>query len=100
MVPGCFKCITFIVHFSSIIIIASASPRIVRHYILEVGDPCFKSREFSLSVASGECGDIENMRSVCYTIGKGHKAIKHGWQEENGDFSLKSTKTAFCQQPE
>lgn len=36
---GWFKCITFFVHFISIIT-ASAPPQIIRHSILEVGDPC------------------------------------------------------------
>ena len=40
MVSGWFKYITFyIVHFISIII-TSAPPQIIRHLILEVGDPC------------------------------------------------------------
>ena len=34
---------TFIVHFVSIIVI-SAPPLIIRHLILEVGDPCFKGQ--------------------------------------------------------
>ena len=38
MVSGWFKCITFLVLFISIII-TSAPPRIIRHYIPEVGDP-------------------------------------------------------------
>ena len=38
MVLGWFKCITFIVHFISIII-TSASPQNIRHYIPEFGDP-------------------------------------------------------------
>ena len=38
MVLGWFKSITFIVHF-----ITSASPQIMRHWIPEVGDPCYKA---------------------------------------------------------
>ena len=41
MVLERFKCITFIVHFISIIII-SVPPQITRHWIPEAGDPCFK----------------------------------------------------------
>ena len=41
MVSGWFKCITFIVHFISIII-TSAPHQIIRHEIPEVGDPCSK----------------------------------------------------------
>ena len=38
MVWGWFKCVTFIVHFISVII-TSAPPQIIRHWIPEVGDP-------------------------------------------------------------
>ena len=41
MVSGWFKCVTFIVHFISIIV-RSAPPQIIRQFILEVGDPWFK----------------------------------------------------------
>ena len=43
---GSFKCITFIVHII-FIIITSVPPRIIRHWILEVGDPCFKVTQLS-----------------------------------------------------
>ena len=39
MVLGYFQCVTLIVHFISIII-TSAPPRVIRHWILEVEDPC------------------------------------------------------------
>ena len=38
MVSGLFKCITFTVHFISIIITLAAA-QIIRHWILEAGDP-------------------------------------------------------------
>ena len=41
VVLGWFKCITFIVHFVSLTI-TSAPPQIIRHWVPEVGDPCFK----------------------------------------------------------
>lgn len=40
IVLGWFEHTTFFVHFISMIII-SAAPQVIRHYILEVGDPCF-----------------------------------------------------------
>ena len=43
---GSFKCITFIVHII-FIIITSVPPRIIRHWILEVGDPCFQVTQLS-----------------------------------------------------
>ena len=43
---GSFKWITFIVHII-FIIITSVPPRIIRHWILEVGDPCFKVTQLS-----------------------------------------------------
>ena len=39
IVSGCFKSTRFIVY---LIIITSLSPKIIRHEILEVGDPCSK----------------------------------------------------------
>ena len=39
VVSGWFKCITFIVHFISVII-TSAPPQTIRHQIPEAGDPC------------------------------------------------------------
>ena len=39
MVWGWFKCVTFIMPFISFII-TSAPPQIIRHYILEAGNPC------------------------------------------------------------
>ena len=42
VVSGWFKCITFIVHFISIIVI-SVPLQIIRHLIPEAEDPCFKN---------------------------------------------------------
>ena len=39
MVWGCFKSITFITHFISIII-PSTPPEVIRYYIPEIGDSC------------------------------------------------------------
>ena len=41
MVSGWFKCNTSIVHCFSVIV-AAAPPQIIRHYIPEVRDPCFR----------------------------------------------------------
>ena len=38
MVWGCFKSITFIMHFISIII--PSTPQVIRYYIPETGDSC------------------------------------------------------------
>ena len=51
MVWGWFKCITFIVHYISIIII-SGPPQIIKHWIPEVGDP--HSTPFMASI-SAQC---------------------------------------------
>ena len=58
MVLGCFKHITFIVYFISVIIM-SAPPQIIRYYILEVGDPCCKGS------LDGEIGE----KAMGYTRG-------------------------------
>ena len=44
MAPGWVKCTTFAVRFISIII-TSAPPQIIRHWILEVGDLCPKASQ-------------------------------------------------------
>ena len=41
-VSGWLKCITFTVHIISIFT-ASTPPQIIRHYILEAGDPCSRA---------------------------------------------------------
>ena len=51
IVSGWFECIAFIVHFTSIIIITSAPPQIIRHQILQVGDPALKGPPHLLALS-------------------------------------------------